>query len=85
MHCGPSPLALPVIRSLLRGPRTAIRIATETRLNLRTVRAQLETLRKAGAAQRVRLVSPGSQSGAWAEYELEVIQLPTFARVSPFF
>ncbi len=72
---GPSPFALRVIRPLVHAPMSVPQLCIYTGFPERTVRSQIEQLRRAGAVRYVERIPPGRQGGSFALYRLEVIQL----------
>lgn len=65
-----------VIRSLLSKPKTVYRIAADTGLPERTVKAQITALRKSEAVRvQRRIPSPYKQGGSFAVYEPIVVEI----------
>ena len=69
---GPSPFALPILRTLSRRPATALQLVRATGLDTRTVRAQIAALRRDLAVRRAGFMAPGRRAGAQAVYRLEI-------------
>lgn len=73
---GPSRYAVKVIRSLLSRPKTIEAIVEDTGLQERTVKAQIDALRKSDAVRRKTLIpSHHRQGGPIAIYETIVMEV----------
>lgn len=73
---GPSQYAISVMRSIINRPKTVYAIAIETGLSERTVKAQIDALRKSDAVKVHKFIpSHHKQGGPLAVYQPIIVEI----------
>jgi len=73
---GASPRAVKVLRSIIRRPKTVYAIVSDTGLSERTVKAQIDALRKSDAVKVHKFIpSHHKQGGPLAVYQPIIVEI----------